>query len=202
MGDTKAITTPLTDTVIDGLRIGDHVAITGTIYTARDAAHKRLIALANEGKALPIDLRGQIIYYVGPTPPRPGAVIGSAGPTTAMRLDPYTPKMLELGLKGIIGKGGRGPVVRNAIQQAHAVYLIAVGGTGALLNRHIKSAEVIAFEDLGTEAIRKLEVDGFPAIVVNDCVGGDLLEAGKAQYRTSDRPIPAVQELAGDGGGR
>jgi fumarate hydratase subunit beta len=201
MSETKAITTPLTDDVIDGLRIGDHVAISGVIYTARDAAHKRLIALAEQGDALPVDLRGQIVYYVGPTPPRPGFVIGSAGPTTAMRLDPYTPKLLDLGLKGIIGKGGRGPVVRNALAQAHAVYFIAVGGTGALLNRHIKSAEVIAFEDLGTEAIRRLEVDGFPAIVVNDCDGGDLLEAGKEQYRTSSRPIPVVQGLPGDGGG-
>ena len=126
-----------------------------------------------------------------------GAVIGSAGPTTAMRLDPYTEPMLELGVKGIIGKGGRGPSVRAAIARNHAVYCIAVGGTGALLNRHIKSASVVAFEDLGTEAIRRLEVEGFPAIVVNDCRGGDLLEQGKKQYRTSERPIPAVQSLGG-----
>lgn len=191
------VTTPLTDEVIDTLRIGQHVRISGVIYTARDAAHKRLIEMADRGEDLPIDLNGQIIYYVGPTPPRPGAVIGSAGPTTAMRLDPYTPRMLQLGLKGIIGKGGRGPVVRQAIKDAHAVYWISVGGTGALLNRHIKSAEVVAFEDLGTEAIRRLEVEDFPVIVVNDCTGGDLLEQGKAQYRTSDRPIPAVQALGG-----
>jgi fumarate hydratase subunit beta len=197
MADSIPVTAPLDQATIDGLRAGDHVAITGVIYTARDAAHKRLIALAEQGAELPLDLRGQVIYYVGPTPPRPGAVIGSAGPTTAMRLDPYTPKMLDLGLKGIIGKGGRGPAVRQAIKDARAVYFIAVGGTGALLNRHIKSAEVIAFEDLGTEAIRRLEVEGFPAIVVNDCEGGDLLESGKQQYRTSDRPIPKVQGLAG-----
>jgi fumarate hydratase subunit beta len=192
-----ALTTPLTDDVIDGLSIGDHVTFSGVIYTARDAAHKRLIEMRSRGEALPFDLRGQVIYYVGPTPPRPGAVIGSAGPTTAMRLDPYTRPMLEMGVKGIIGKGGRGPEIRKAIAEYHAVYCIAVGGTGALLNRHIKSAEVVAFEDLGTEAIRRLEVEGFPAIVVNDCRGGDLLEAGKREYRTSDRPIPAVQSLGG-----
>lgn len=197
MADSKPLTTPLTDAVIDGLAIGDHVTFTGVIYTARDAAHKRLIEMADRGESLPIDLAGQVIYYVGPTPPRPGAVIGSAGPTTAMRLDPYTPRMLELGIKGIIGKGGRGPAVREAIARHHAVYCIAVGGTGALLNRHIKSAEVVAFEDLGTEAIRRLEVEGFPAIVVNDCRGNDLLEQGKKQYRTSARPIPAVQSLGG-----
>ena len=197
MSASTNIITPLTDAVIDGLTAGDHVSFTGIIYTARDAAHKRLIELADRGEPLPIDLRGQIIYYVGPTPPRPGAVIGSAGPTTAMRLDPYTPRMLQLGLKGIIGKGGRGPVVRAAIKEHHALYCIAVGGTGALLNRHIKSAEVVAFEDLGTEAIRRLAVEGFPAIVANDCRGGDLLEQGKQQYRTSERPIPAVQSLGG-----
>lgn len=197
MSTSIPLTTPLTDDVIEGLAAGNHVTFTGVIYTARDAAHKRLIELRKNGEPLPIDLRGQVIYYVGPTPPRPGAVVGSAGPTTAMRLDPYTEPMLELGLKGIIGKGGRGPAVREAIAQHHAVYCIAVGGTGALLNRHIKRAEVVAFEDLGTEAIRRLEVEGFPAIVVNDCRGGDLLEEGKAQYRTSSRPIPAVKALGG-----
>jgi fumarate hydratase subunit beta len=194
---TIALTTPLTDAAIDGLSIGDHVTFTGVIYTARDAAHKRLIELIRRGEPLPVDLRGQVIYYVGPTPPRPGAVIGSAGPTTSMRLDPYTEPMLELGLKGIIGKGGRGPAVRTLIKTYHAVYCIAVGGTGALLNRHIKKAEVVAFEDLGTEAIRRLDVEGFPAIVVNDCRGGDLLESGKAEYRTTARPIPAVKALGG-----
>ena len=197
MNDAKAIQTPLTDAVIDGLEIGNHVAFTGVIYTARDAAHKRLIEMANRGEELPIDLRGQIIYYVGPTPPREGMVIGSAGPTTAMRLDPYTPRMLELGIKGIIGKGGRGPVVREANKTHHAVYCIAVGGTGALLNRHIIAAQIVAFEDLGTEAIRRLEVNNFPAIVANDCRGNDLLEEGKRQYRTSSRPIPPVQPLGG-----
>lgn len=197
MAESVRLTTPLTDEVIETLTVGTHIAFSGVIYTARDAAHKRLIELMKNGQKLPVDLRGQVIYYVGPTPPRPGAVIGSAGPTTAMRLDPYTVPMLELGLKGIIGKGGRGPAIREAIKTHHAVYCIAVGGTGALLNRHIKSAEVVAFEDLGTEAIRRLEVEGFPAIVVNDCRGNDLLESGKAQYRTSARPIPAVKALGG-----
>ncbi len=190
MAASKAITLPLTDEVIEGLRIGDHVEFSGVIHTARDAAHKRIVAMADAGEALPLDLRGQVIYYVGPTPARPGQAIGSAGPTTAMRLDPYTPRMLELGVKGMIGKGGRGRAVREAIEASHAVYCIAVGGTGALLNRHIRSAEVVAFEDLGTEAIRRLEVDHFPAIVVNDAFGGDLLEAGRRQYRTSSRPVP------------
>ncbi len=190
MAESKPITLPLTDEVIDGLRIGDHVEFSGVIHTARDAAHKRIVAMVDAGEALPLDLRGQVIYYVGPTPPREGQVIGSAGPTTAMRLDPYTPRLLELGVKGMIGKGGRGSAVREAIRASHAVYCIAVGGTGALLNRHISSAEVVAFEDLGTEAIRRLEVDRFPAIVVNDAFGGDLLEAGRRQYRTSSRPVP------------
>lgn len=189
--------TPLTDDDVARLRIGDHVRFNGVIYTARDAAHKRLIELMQRGEELPIDLRGQVLYYVGPTPPRPGQVIGSAGPTTAMRLDPYTPAMLELGVKAIIGKGGRGPEVREALKRHRAIYCIAVGGTGALLSQHIKRAEVIAFEDLGTEAIRRLEVEDFPAIVVNDVEGRDLLEEGRKQYRTSDRFIPAFRVLGG-----
>ncbi len=201
MAESTTIALPLTDETIEGLYIGDHVAFSGVIYTARDAAHKRLIAMADAGEVLPLDLRGQVIYYVGPTPARPGRVIGSAGPTTAMRLDPYTPRMLGLGVKGIIGKGGRGPAVREALGASHAIYCIAVGGTGALLNRHITSVEVVAFEDLGTEAIRRLEVERFPAIVVNDAHGGDLLEAGKRQYRTSERPVPTAAGRDGNGGG-
>ncbi len=197
MAETKAITLPLTEETIEGLRSGDHVEFSGVIHTARDAAHQRLAALADAGEALPLDLRGQVIYYAGPTPPRPGEVIGSAGPTTAMRLDPFTPRLLELGVKGLIGKGGRGAAVREAIRAHHAVYCIAVGGAGALLSRRITKVEVVAFADLGTEAIRRLEVDRFPAIVVNDAHGGDLLEAGKARYRTSARPL-----AAGDGSPR
>ena len=174
---------PFTDDDIAQLRVGDQVKFYGTIYTARDAAHRRMIEALDSGKPLPIDVKGQVIYYVGPTPPRPGRVIGSAGPTTAMRLDPFTPPLLEQGLKVIIGKGGRGSVVKQALQEHKAVYLFAIGGAGALLSKAIKSLDVIAYEDLGTESIKKLEVEGFPAIVCCDMYGGDLLLAGKEQYR-------------------
>ena len=178
---------PLTDETIEKLHAGDHVRLTGVIYTARDAAHKRLIEAMDKGQELPFDIRGQIIYYVGPTPARPGRVIGAAGPTTSMRLNPYTPRMLEGGLKGAIGKGGRDKKTRDAFKEHKAVYFLAVGGTGALLSKRIKSAEVIAYEDLGTEAIRRLEVEDFPAVVVNDMYGNDLLEQGKAQYRKREK---------------
>jgi fumarate hydratase subunit beta len=180
------ITPPLTDDTIEKLHAGDDVRFTGVIYTARDAAHRRLIEALDKGQPLPFDVRGQVIYYVGPTPPKPGQVIGSAGPTTSMRLDRYTPALLASGLKGIIGKGGRGPAVRKALQEHRGVYFIAVGGAGALLSRHIKKAEVVAYEDLGTEAVRRLEVEDFPAIVCNDIYGADLLEQGKAQWRRSE----------------
>jgi fumarate hydratase subunit beta len=179
------ITLPLADEIVEKLRAGDDVRLTGVIYTARDAAHRRLIEALEKGQPLPFDIRGQVIYYVGPTPPKPGQVIGSAGPTTAMRLDRYTPALLAAGLKGIIGKGGRGAAVRQALQEHKAVYFIAVGGAGALLSRHIKKAEVVAYEDLGTEAIRRLEVEDFPAIVCDDIYGNDLLEQGKAQWSAS-----------------
>ena len=177
------LTAPLTTEVLTKLHAGDHVTITGVIYTARDAAHKRLIEALNQGKPLPFDIRGQITYYVGPTPPKPGQVIGSAGPTTSYRMDPYTPPLLEAGLKGIIGKAGRGPAVREALVKNKAVYFGAVGGAGALLAKYIKSAEVIAYEDLGTEAVRRLTVEKFPVIVVNDTYGGDALQEGKAKWR-------------------
>jgi fumarate hydratase subunit beta len=174
---------PFSDDDVAQLRVGDQVKFYGTIYTARDAAHRRMIEGMREGKPLPFDVRGQVIYYVGPTPARPGRVIGSAGPTTAMRLDPFTPPLLEQGLKVIIGKGGRGSEVKRALQDHKAVYLFAIGGAGALLSKTIKSLDVIAYEDLGTESIKKLEVEGFPAIVCCDMYGGDLLLAGKEQYR-------------------
>ncbi|MBI4308281.1 MAG: Fe-S-containing hydro-lyase [Chloroflexi bacterium] len=174
---------PLTDEVLTRLHAGDHVTITGVIYTARDAAHKRMIEALDQGKPLPFDIRGQVIYYVGPSPAKPGQVIGSAGPTTSYRMDPYTPPLLAAGLKGIIGKAGRGPAVREALVKTKAVYFGAVGGAGALLAKFIKSAEVIAYEDLGTEAVRKLVVEKFPVIVVNDIYGGDALESGKKQWR-------------------
>ena len=181
-GEIRA-TPPFTEDDVAQLRAGDHVRFYGTIYTARDAAHRRMVTALAEGKPLPVDIRGQVIYYVGPSPARPGRVIGSAGPTTAMRLDPFTPALLERGLKVIIGKGGRGSVVKKALQDNKAVYLLAIGGAGALLSKTVKSLEVIAYDDLGTESIKKLEVDGFPAIVCCDMYGGDLLLAGKEQYR-------------------
>ena len=186
MAESIKIQLPLEDADLERLRAGDHVLLSGVIYTARDAAHRRMVAALQKGEPMPFDVRGQIIYYVGPTPPKPGQVIGSAGPTTAMRLDRYTPALLAAGLKGIIGKGGRGPAVRQALQEHKAVYFIAVGGAGALLSRHIKKAEVVAYEDLGTEAIRRLEVEDFPVIVCNDIHGADLLEQGKAQWRRSE----------------
>ncbi|MCX7914033.1 MAG: Fe-S-containing hydro-lyase [Thermodesulfovibrionales bacterium] len=179
----KSIFTPLTDNIISSLRAGDLVTITGYIYTARDAAHKRLVELIRNKQPLPFDINGSIIYYVGPTPPKPGKVIGSAGPTTSSRLDPYTPYLLEMGLKGMIGKGGRGNLVKEAIIKHKAVYFIATGGAGALLSKHIKSSEIVAYEDLGPEAIRKLFVENFPVIVAIDIYGQDLLEEGRKKYK-------------------
>jgi fumarate hydratase subunit beta len=178
---------PLKDADLERLHAGDHVLLSGVIYSARDAAHKRMIAALQKGEALPIDIRGQVIYYVGPTPARPGRVIGASGPTTSMRLDGYTPALLEAGLKGIIGKGGRGAAVREALKKHKAVYFLAVGGTGALLSQRIKKVDIVAYEDLGTEAMRRMEVEDFPAIVVNDIHGNDLLAQGMAQYRQPDR---------------
>jgi fumarate hydratase subunit beta len=177
------VSAPLTGDDVAQLRVGDHVKFYGTIYTSRDAAHKRIIAAIDARQPLPYELAGNIIYYVGPTPARPGRVVGSAGPTTAMRLDPYTPPLLERGLKAIIGKGGRGPVVKEALQRYKAVYLLAIGGAGALLSQTIRGLDVIAYEDLGTESVKKLEVDGFPAIVCCDIYGGDLLLEGKERFR-------------------
>ncbi len=174
---------PLTDETVEKLHIGDDVRFTGVIYTARDAAHRRMVEALEKGESLPFDIRGQVIYYVGPTPAKPGQVIGSAGPTTSMRLDRFTPALLAAGLKGIIGKGGRGLEVRDALKEYKGVYFIAVGGAGALLARHIKKVDIVAYEDLGTEAMRRLEVEDFPVIVCNDIYGGDLLEEGKARYK-------------------
>ena len=164
----KTINTPLTESITTKLRAGDSILLTGTIYTARDAAHGRLINLLNEGKELPINLKDEIIYYVGPTPEKPGQVIGSAGPTTSSRMDKYTPLLLENGLKGMIGKGKRSKEVIESMHTNNAVYFAAIGGAGALLSKCIKKAEIIAYDDLGTEAIRKLEVENLPVIVVID----------------------------------
>ena len=182
----KKITTPLTDQVIEDLRAGDKVLITGYIYTARDAAHKRMVETLERGESLPIDLTGQVIYYVGPTPPKEGQVIGSAGPTTAIRMDKYVEPLLKLGLKGMIGKGYRSPRVKELLREYKAVYFAAVGGVATLLQRHIKSSELIAYEDLGTEAIRKLYVEDFPVIVANDIYGNDLFEEGRKRFAKID----------------
>jgi fumarate hydratase subunit beta len=182
----KKIKTPLTDEVIKELKSGDLVEITGIIYTARDAAHKRLVDLIKEGKPLPFDIRGAIIYYVGPTPAKPGKVIGSAGPTTSYRMDSYTPILLEMGLKGMIGKGKRSKEVREAIVKYKGIYFASTGGAAALLAKHIKSSEIVAYEDLGPEAVRKLYVEDFPAIVVNDIYGNDLYEEGVKKYKINE----------------
>lgn len=178
----KNISAPISDEDAKGLRAGDYVYITGTIYTARDAAHKRMSEALAAGKTLPIDMKNNIIYYMGPSPAREGRTIGSAGPTTASRMDKYAPSLLDLGLKGMIGKGKRTQQVKDAIVRNGAVYFAAVGGAGALLSQRIKKSEVIAYEDLGTEAIRKLEVEDFPVIVVIDSKGNNLYETAIKEY--------------------
>lgn len=180
------ISTPLTDEVIATLKAGDNVKISGVLYTARDAAHKRLVGLIKEGKELPMEIQGQIIYYVGPAPAKPGQAIGSAGPTTSYRMDPYAPILMEHGLKGMIGKGSRSQSVKDAMVTHKAVYFAAIGGAGALLAKCVKDAEIVAYEDLGPEAIRKLTVEDFPAVVVNDIHGNDLYEQGVEQFRIED----------------
>jgi len=177
------ISTPLTDDVIATLHAGDRVAINGTIYVARDAAHKRMVAALDAGEPLPFDPAGQIVYYMGPSPAKPGHVIGSAGPTTAYRMDAYAPRLVEIGLKGMIGKGERTAPVIEAIQQHKCVYFGAIGGAAALIAKSITSAKVIAYEDLGPEAVRELTVVDFPAIVMNDIFGGNAFEIGRATYR-------------------
>lgn len=174
---------PLLAQEVAQLRAGDSVLLTGTIYTGRDAAHKRLCALIEEGKELPFDIRNQVIYYAGPCPAKPGDAIGSCGPTTSYRMDAYAPKLCDLGLIGMIGKGQRSQAVIDAIVRNHGVYFAATGGAGALIAGSVRSAEVIAFEDLGTEAIRKLEVKDLPLIVAIDACGGDLFKQGPAEYR-------------------
>jgi fumarate hydratase subunit beta len=178
----RRLTTPLTDEVIETLRSGDRLLLSGIIYTARDAAHKRLVELIDKGEPLPLDLRGQVIYFVGPTPPKPGQVIGSAGPTTSGRMDAYSPRLLELGLKGMIGKGSRNDTVKEALRRHKAVYLGATGGAGALLAQRVVSSKVVAYEDLGPEAIHELEVVDFPLVVINDMYGGDLYVEGRKKY--------------------
>ena len=179
----RHITVPYDEKIARELRSGDYVYMTGTIYTARDAAHKRMYEALEEGKELPFDIRNNVIYYMGPSPAREGRPIGSAGPTTASRMDKYTPLLLDLGLKGMIGKGKRTDAVKEAIARNKAVYFAAVGGAGALLSKAILNSEVIAYDDLGTEAIRKLTVKDFPAIVVIDSEGNNLYETAAEAYR-------------------
>jgi fumarate hydratase subunit beta len=183
MNEIIRIKTPLTDKTIEDLPSGTRVLIDGVLYTARDAAHQRLYQLLEQGKELPFDINGAIIYYVGPTPPKPGHVIGSAGPTSSYRMDAYTPELIRHGLRGMIGKGARDKSVKDAISEYKAVYFAATGGAGALISQSIKKSEIVAYEDLGTEAIRRLEVESFPAIVANDIFGNDLYEQGIREYR-------------------
>jgi fumarate hydratase subunit beta len=178
----KTITTPFTKEDAKSLRAGDQVLLSGTIYTGRDAAHKRLVALVQEGKPLPFDVENQIIYYVGPTPAKPGHVFGSGGPTTSGRMDAYAPTMLSLGLRGMIGKGYRNEEVKKAMIEYSGVYFGAIGGAGAFIGQCIESCEIIAFDDLGPEAIRRLVVKDFPLTVIVDSEGHDLYEIGRTQY--------------------
>lgn len=183
MDEPVRLKTPISDEDIEKLKAGDKVLISGVIYTARDAAHKRLFDLLKQGKELPFDIRGQIIYYVGPTPPKPGQIIGSAGPTTSYRMDAYSPLLIEKGLKGMIGKGKRSKEVKEAMMKFKAVYFAATGGAGALLSKKIIKSEVIAYDDLGPEAVRRLEVEDLPVIVVNDARGNDIYIEGEKKYR-------------------
>ena len=176
------LTTPLTTEDMEKLHIGDKVLLNGVLLTGRDAAHKRLFDLIQEGKELPVDIKGAVIYYVGPTPAKPGKPIGSAGPTTSYRMDAYAPTLIELGLKGMIGKGNRSQTVIDAMKQYKAVYFGATGGAGALISKSIKKAEIVAYPDLGPEAIRRLEVEDFPVTVINDTSGNDLYVEGIKKY--------------------
>jgi fumarate hydratase subunit beta len=178
----RAIDLPLDQKVVESLSMGDICELSGVLYTARDAAHKRMLEEAARGEALPIEVAGQVLFYVGPTPPKPGAIIGSAGPTTSGRMDAYTPRMLELGLTGMIGKGGRSPAVVEAIARHRAVYFAAIGGTAALLAKRVKEVELIAYEDLGTEAIRRLVVEKFPVVVAVDSRGRDIFAEGFKKF--------------------
>ncbi|HUV56687.1 MAG TPA: Fe-S-containing hydro-lyase [Dehalococcoidales bacterium] len=179
----KRITLPLTEDVIQDLKAGDEVLLNGTIYVARDSAHKRMIEALDKGQELPFDVQGQAIYYMGPTPARPGQASGSAGPTTSGRMDSYAPRLMAKGLKGMIGKGSRSQAVKDSMKKYKAVYFAAIGGAGALISKSINKSEVVAYDDLGAEAFRRLEVEDFPATVINDIYGGDLYEEGKAKYR-------------------
>ena len=179
----KKITLPLTDETLEDLKAGDSVLLTGIIYVARDTAHKRMVEALDKGKPLPFDIRGQTIYYMGPSPARPGHVIGSAGPTTSGRMDSYTPRLISEGLKGMIGKGMRSQAAKDAMTEYRAAYFATIGGAGALISKSIKKAETVAYDELGPEAVFRIEVEDFPATVINDIYGRDLYEEVKAGYR-------------------
>ena len=179
----KKVPLPLTDETLKDLKAGDNILLTGVMYVGRDAAHKRLVEALDQGKPLPFDITGQTIYFMGPSPAKPGKPIGAAGPTTSGRMDAYSPRLIAEGLKGMIGKGMRSQAVKDAMKKYKAVYLAAIGGAGALIAKSIKKSEVIAYEELGAEAIRRLEVEDFPVTVINDIYGGDLYQEGKARYR-------------------
>ena len=181
----KRIALPLTDETVAALKAGDDVLLSGIMYVGRDSAHKRIVEAMDQGKPLPFDIRGQTIYYMGPSPAKPGKVIGSAGPTTSGRMDSYSPRLMAEGLKGMVGKGMRTSTVKEAMKKYKAVYFAAIGGAGALISKAIKKSEVIAYEELGAEALLRIEVADFPVIVINDVYGGDLYEEGKAKYRKS-----------------
>ena len=181
----KRINLPITRESVKDIKAGDACLLSGVIYTARDAAHKRLVELAEKGEPLPFDIKDATIYYVGPTPAKPGAVIGSAGPTTSYRMDAYSPTLIALGETGMIGKGKRGPEVVEAMKKYGAVYFAAIGGAGALLSSCIKKAEIVCYEDLGAEAVRRLEVEDLPVVAVIDCEGNDLYRQGRREYLES-----------------
>lgn len=194
----RMISTPLTDEVVASLHAGDTVYLTGKVYSARDMAHQLLDQMIEQNKELPFDLRGSVIYYVGPTPAPPGKVIGSAGPTSSYRMDAFTPRLLKEGLKGMIGKGRRTEPVRKAISVNRAVYFSAVGGAAVLIAERIRSSRVIAFPELGTEAIREMTVENFPLIVANDMYGRDVFEEGKKKYKKSVRSTECIVKVKGE----
>lgn len=189
MAEERHITLPFTDDVVRELRAGDRLLLSGILYVARDAAHKRMVEALDRGEPLPIDIKGATIYFMGPSPARPGRPMGAGGPTTASRMDPYSPRLVALGLKAMIGKGKRSLEVRTSLQEHNAVFLGGVGGAGALLSKAVVSAEVVAYDDLGPEALRRLEVKDLPVTVVDDATGRDLYEEGRAQYRRDARTV-------------
>ena len=192
--NTKSVRLPLSDDVVQALHVGDELLLTGVMYVARDAAHKRMIETLEAGEMLPVDLKGQVIYFMGPTPAKPGKPIGSAGPTSSYRMDAYSVVLMAKGLKGMIGKGPRAAEVKEAMKKYKAVYLGAVGGAGALISRCITSVEVVAYEDLGAEALRRIVVLDFPATVINEMYGGDMYEEGRARYRRTETTMLSLGE--------